>query len=72
MKKMNKKHGTKANEVLTSFRNRINGDVVYTSNLYKSRFVDGAEYIMVFPKPAAFNIRRTNWMRKDSLEQVKA
>lgn len=68
---MNKKNGTQANEVLTSFRNRINGDVVYTSNLYKSRFVDGAEYIMVFPKPAAFNIRRTNWMRKDSLEQTK-
>jgi hypothetical protein len=68
---MNKKNGARTNEVLTSFRNRINGDVVYTSNLYNSRFVDGAEYIMVFPKPVAFNIRRTNWMRKDSLEQVK-
>lgn len=71
MTMMNKKNGARTNEVLTSFRNRINGDVVYTSNLYNSRFVDGAEYIMVFPKPAAFNIRRTNWMRKDSLEQVK-
>lgn len=69
---MSKKNGTQTAEVLTSFRNRINGDVVYTSNMYKSRYVDGAEYIMVFPKPAAFNIRRTNWMRKDSLELVKS
>ena len=68
----NKKNGTQTAETLSSFRNRINGEVVYTSNLYRSRFVDGAEYIMVFPKPAAFNIRRTNWMRKDSLEPVKS
>ena len=69
---MSKKNGIQNTEVLTILKNRINGEVLYTSNLYKSRFVDGTEYIMVFPKPAAFNIRRTNWMRKDSLELVKS
>jgi hypothetical protein len=39
--------------------------------MYESRFVDGAEFIQVFQQNTPFNIRRTNWMRKDSLELVK-
>jgi hypothetical protein len=68
---MNKKNGTQKTEKVVAYRNRINSDIVYTSNLYESRFVDGAEFIQVFQQNTPFNIRRTNWMRKDSLELVK-
>lgn len=63
---------TKA-EKIVAYRNRINNDVVYTSNLYESRFVDGAEFIQVFQQTNhPLSSRRTNWMRKDSLEMVKS
>lgn len=68
---MTKKNGTQKTEQIIAYRNRFNGDIVYTSNLYESRFVDGAEFVQVFTNNA-FNHRRTNWMRKDSLELVKS
>lgn len=66
-----KKNGTQKTERIIAYRNRFNGDIVYSSNLYESRFVDGAEFVKVFTN-GHFDLRRTNWMRKDSLEQVKS
>jgi hypothetical protein len=66
-----KMNGTQKTEKIVAYRNRINSDILYTSNMYESRFVDGAEFIQVFQQNTPSNIRRTNWMRKDSLELVK-
>lgn len=60
----------KKSERILTFKNRFTGEIVYSSNLYNSKIIDGAEFIMVFPKPASPESRRTNWMKKDNLEFV--
>ena len=57
-------------ETITQYRNKFNGDIVYSSNKYKTNIIDGVEFLMVFPKPTTPNSRRINWMRKDNLERI--
>ena len=61
----------KDSERILIFKNKFTGDLVYSSNLYTSKVIDGAEFILVFPKPAAPEARRTNWMKRDNLELVQ-
>ena len=63
-------NANKAERILT-FKNKFTGDLVYSSNLYTSKIIDGVEFVLVFPKPAAPEARRTNWMKRDNLELVQ-
>ena len=57
-------------ERIITFKNKFTGEFVYSSNLYNSKIIDGAEFVLVFTKPAAPEVRRTNWMKRENLELV--
>ena len=57
-------------EKLLTYRNRINGEILYTTNKYNPKVIDGVEFMMVFTKPTSPKNRRECWMRKDTLERV--
>ena len=57
-------------EKLQTYRNRINGEILYSTNKYGSKVIDGVEFLMVFPKPRTPKDRRVNLMKKDQLERV--
>lgn len=57
-------------EKLQTYRNRINGEIVYSTNKYTSKTIDGVEFLMVFPKPKTPSARKVNLMKKDQLERI--
>ena len=69
-KRMSKPADKNAERIIT-FKNKFTGDLVYSSSLYNSKIIDGAEFVLIFPKPAAPEARRTNWMKRDNLELVQ-
>lgn len=66
--KKKKSHNT--TEKILKYRNRLNGDILYSSSNYKTNIIDGVEFLLVFTQLVEPNLRRTNWMRKDNLEKV--
>ena len=70
MKRMKTSVDRRSERILT-FKNKFNGEFVYSSTLYQPKLIDGTEFIMVFPKPAAPKERRTNWMKRDNLELIQ-
>lgn len=48
------------------FKNRLNGDIVYSQNA-QTKFIDGVEFLEVFSAPTP---HRRNWMKKDNLELI--
>lgn len=46
-------------------KNRINGDLYYTSNRYQQE-ISGEKFVGIFPRPVNKQIR-VNWMRQDQL-----
>jgi hypothetical protein len=69
MKRKNTIPDKKSERILT-FKNKFTGELVYSSSLYNSKVIDGAEFIQVFPKPVTPDARRLNWMKRDNLELV--
>lgn len=59
-------------EKLQTYRNRINGEIIYSTNKCGSKVIDGVEFLEVFPKPKTPSERRVNLMKKDQLERVPA
>ena len=53
-------------EKIRKFKNRLNGDIVYSQNA-QTKFIDGVEFLQVFSDAAP---HRKNWMKKDNLELV--
>ena len=70
MKNFMKRNNADKAETILTFKNKFTGEFVYSSTKYDKKIIDGAEFIMVFPKPAAPNERRVNWMKKENLELV--
>ena len=58
-------------EKLLTYKNKITGEIVYSTSKYTHVWADGKEFIMVFRKPAVPNGRRVNLMAADSLERVR-
>jgi hypothetical protein len=57
-------------EKLHTYRNRLNGEIVYSSSLYNAKYIDGVEFIQVFSKPQNPTLRKVNLMKKDNLERI--
>lgn len=57
-------------EKLQTYRNRINGEILYSTNRCGIKVIDGVEFLEVFPKPKIPSERRVNLMKKDQLERV--
>jgi hypothetical protein len=57
-------------ERLETYRNKINGEIYYTTNIHGSKFIDGEEFVYVFLRPSYPSQRRTFLMRKANLERV--
>lgn len=53
-------------KVPRKFKNRLNGDIVYSQNA-QTKFIDGVEFLEVFSAPTP---HRKNWMKKDNLERI--
>ena len=70
MTRMTRKIADSKSERILTFKNRFTGEIVYSSNLYNPKIIDGAEFILVFPKLVSSDFRRTNWMKRDNLEFV--
>lgn len=58
-------------ERLFTYKTKMSGDVYYSTNRYSSTFIDGVEFITVFPKPRNANDRRTMMMRAEALERIR-
>lgn len=56
-------------EKISKVKNRVTGDIYYSSNLYE-KFINGDSYIAVFSKPDGDFRRKMNWMKKDHLHKV--
>jgi hypothetical protein len=58
-------------EKLFTFKTKMGGEVYYSTSRYESVFIEGTEFLTVFPKPRNKNDRRTMLMRADALERVR-
>ena len=58
------------NEKLITFRNKINGDIFYSTSKYSPVIRDGQEFLPVFQKSAPPKERRINFMALSALEKV--
>ena len=57
-------------EKISRVKSKINGDEFYTSSLYK-KIVDGHTFLGVFKQLPESTTRQVNWMRKDSIMEIK-
>lgn len=57
-------------ESLTTFINVMTNETVYSSNMYQPHYIDGTEYLAVFPKPISPKNRRVGFVKKDALKRV--
>jgi len=55
-------------ERISIVKNKINGDLYYTSNRYQQE-ISGEKFIGIFRRPVNKQIR-INWMRRDQLIHV--
>ncbi len=58
-------------ERLITYKSKINSTIFYSTNKYKSKIVDGKEFIAVFEKPLNPNDRKVKYIAESSLERVK-
>lgn len=58
-------------ERLLTFKNKFNGEIVYSTNLYENVYRDGKTFIPVFRKPFNPKERRINLIAADAVERVK-
>lgn len=59
------------NERLSTYRNKINGIIYYTTSKYPSVYHDGEEFLAVFQKPTNPYQRRVNYIARSALEKVQ-
>jgi hypothetical protein len=59
------------NERLSTYRNKINGIIYYTTSKYNPVFHDGEEFLAVFQKPTNPYERRVNYIARAALEKVQ-
>lgn len=58
-------------ERLFTFRNKFNGDILYSTSKYKVENINGKEFVPVFKKPLNPKDRRINLIAMDAIEKVK-
>ena len=57
-------------EKLLVYKNRITGEIVYSTSRYKAKNIQGKDFIPVFKKSNSVNDRRVNLMALDSISLV--
>lgn len=58
-------------EKLATYKNKVTGDILYSTNKYAQVNIQGKEFLPVFKKPTNPKERRVNLIALDSLEKVK-
>ena len=58
-------------ERLFTFKNKFNGDILYSTSKYEVENINGKEFIPVFRKPLNPRDRRVNLIAMDAIEKVK-
>lgn len=66
MKSLKKKK--KLKEQITRLKNKYTQDVVYTSNLYPFKYIDGKDFIPIFND---LNNRRITYSNPEAYEKIK-
>ena len=57
-------------ERLFTFKNKINGEILYSTSRYEKVSRDGKDFIPVFKKPFTPKDRRVNLIAADAIERV--
>ena len=58
-------------ERLFTFKNKITGEIVYSTSKYATQNIQGKDFIPVFKKPFNPKERRVNLIATDAIERVK-
>lgn len=58
-------------ERLSTFKNKFTGEIVYSSNKYETKNIQGKEFIPIFKKPSNPKDRRVNLIALDALDKVR-
>jgi hypothetical protein len=58
-------------ERLLTFKNKITGEILYSSNKYNVQNIQGKDFIPVFKKPMNPKERRINLIAMDAIDRVK-
>ena len=56
-------------ERLITYKSRINGDILYSTNKYRNKFIDSREFINIITEPYDGQ-RITVLINRDSLEKI--
>ena len=57
-------------EKLLTFKNKFNGELVYSTTKYENVTLDGKEFVPVFRRPISPKDRRFNYIAADAIEKV--
>ena len=69
--KKNKESNLNIHNDLFTFKNKFNGDILYSTSKYQVENINGKEFIPVFKKPLNPRDRRVNLIAMDAIEKVK-
>jgi hypothetical protein len=58
-------------EKILTFKNKVTGEIVYSTTKYKTQNIQGKDFIPVFKKPFNPKDRRVNLIAMDAIDRVK-
>jgi hypothetical protein len=58
-------------ERLSTFKNKVTGEVFYSSSKYETKNIQGKDFIPVFKKPHNPKERRINLIAVDALDRIR-
>jgi hypothetical protein len=58
-------------EKLLTFKNKITGEIVYSTTKYVNQIIQGKEFIPVFKRPSTPKERRVNLISLEALERLR-
>jgi hypothetical protein len=58
-------------EKIFTFKNKITGEILYSTNKYSMQNIQGKDFIPVFKKPSNPKDRRVNLILMDAIDRVK-
>lgn len=58
-------------EKLLTYKNKITGEIVYSTSKYSTQNIQGKDFLPVFKKPKSPKERRVNLIALDAIERVR-
>jgi hypothetical protein len=58
-------------EKIITFKNKVTGEIIYSTSKYKIQNIQGKDFLPVFKKPYNPKDRRVNLIAMDAIDRVK-